>query len=144
MDPITAMALIGSACSIASYLQSNGLDVNLINIRELLPRFAPKAPPVVFDDLVSPAGQQFISLLVINPDLLDYLAKRIKGSQQSYKECLDKAKRPQERDVCDRIFERRICEDLNRIMDRNDDKLPPLRSFQNLWKSFRCARTPNV
>lgn len=142
MDPLTAIALISAACSIASYLKAYNRDVTLPNILEFLPRVDTGGQAALSSsqaELTSESGLQLIHFLVINPDLLEELTQHTKNSEKDYINCLRRAKRSQERDRCDRIAERSICETLNRIMDRNDGRLPT-EFLIRLWASYNCVR----
>ena len=94
---------------------------------------------MIHDELTSDEGVKFINLLVMDPDLLDSLEADVKDSETEYNKCLRNGKSPQERDACDKRAERRICETLNRIKDRNDDDLVT-DYLRNRWKSYRCIR----
>lgn len=136
MDPILLFNFLGSAASIASLLISLGRkEVTLETIRE----FREQIPEKYWQDLTSEEGLRLITLLVIDPDLLDDLTRDVQSAQSEYRRCLKIAQTSTARDGCDRRVERRICETLNRIMDRNEDKLPT-DFLENTWTSYRCVR----
>ena len=135
MDPITFFGFVGSACSIASFLISSDLRATAANVRE----FLSEVPAKFHDDLVSDEGLDLVNLLVIDQNLLDDLTDDVQNSETEYRKCLRKGKTPQQRDVCDRRAERRICETLNRIRDRNDDQIPT-DYLRDRWTSYGCVR----
>jgi hypothetical protein len=135
MDPITFFGFVVSACNIASFLISSGLRATATNVQE----FFAEVPTKFHDDLVSDDGLELINLLVIDQDLLDDLIDDLRNSETEYRKCLRKGKTPQQRDACDRRAERRICETLNRIQDKNKDQLPT-DCLRGRWTSYQCVR----
>jgi len=163
LDPITGIGLIGSACSVASFMRRNQLDATFENIRDAIPQVSQGMPekqgqtekqgqqkPQKFQEfpfdqqfqnvIVSPAGIDLIKLLIIDEDLLKFLAGNARRAQVEYRKCIKAATNSQGRDACDRQVERRVCEALNRIMDRNGGSLPDLEDLANMWQSYGCAR----
>ena len=136
MDPILLINLLGSAASIASLLISVNREVVT---PETIEEFREQIPQKYWKDLTSKEGLGLIALLVVDPDLLDDLTQDVQSAESEYRRCLKRAKTPTARDACDRRGERRICETLNRIMDRNDDKLPT-DFLRDTWTSYKCAR----
>ncbi len=136
MDPILLFNFLGSAASIASLLVSLGSkEVTTETIEKLRERI----PKKYWNDLISQEGAALISLLIIDKDLFNFLIHNIKSTQIEYRRCLNRARTPVARDACDQQATRKICEILNRIKDRNNDKLPT-DYLQNIWASYRCMR----
>ncbi len=136
MDPISLFNFLGSVASIASLLISLGRkEITLETIEE----FREQIPQKYWKDLTSEEGLGLIALLVIDSDLLDDLTQDVQSAQGEYRRCLKRAQTSTARDACDRRAERRICETLNRIKDRNNDKLPT-DFLRNTWTSYRCMR----
>ena len=91
------------------------------------------------DEAQSADGLRLINLLVIDEGLLKTLTDQVRKAIAAYDRCLKRGKTRQDRNACDVRAERDVCEALNRIMDRNEDKIPG--DFLNgQWKSFRCVR----
>jgi len=137
MDPITFFGLIGSVCSIASYLSSINQEASSNNIND----YISDIPEKYREDIISDEGIAFINLLIIDNELLNDLIKDVQVSENAYRDCLRIARgqRSQVRDGCDRKAERLICETLNRVMDRNDSVLPT-EFLKARWISYQCAR----
>ncbi len=141
MGPIEALQLFAAACSIASYLKDNGLDVELINIRSAIQNTdAGSASNETIRILESVDSITLINLLVIDPELLKTLRGLVDDAQKDHSTCMSNAgKSIAERDKCDILAQRDICDLLNRIRDRNDDELP-VAELMNLWTSWKCVR----
>jgi hypothetical protein len=124
-----------AAVSVAQFLVSERLAVTIDNIRSHFRQRGEAVP----DDLESAEGAKLVEVLVIHPDLLDDLQKDTQSAIGSYRKCLERAQKPQEKAACDRRAERHVCDTLNRIRDRNNDELPT-DFLQAQWASFDCAR----
>ena len=136
MDTLT-LDYIKTATAVATFLVSGRLEATVTNIRDYF-RSRPSPLAATFEQ---PKEVAFVAKLVINPDLLDDLTQDVQGSITDYRDCLNASTRPQERDACDRRAERRVCETLNRIRDRNDDELPT-DYLNDQWTSYRCVVIP--
>lgn len=134
-DPASALQFISAAVSVAKFLVSERLAVTVSTIRDY---FSGQRRPVP-QALDTADGVALVSLLVIDPELLEDLTEQAEEGIEKYRACLRSASSPQERAACDRRAERDVCDTLNRIRDRNNDKLPGA-FLDGQWQSFRCVR----
>ncbi|HEX8412247.1 MAG TPA: hypothetical protein VF883_25590 [Thermoanaerobaculia bacterium] len=126
---------INTFVTIATFLISERLPVTIENIRAF---FEPRGitPPA---DITTPDALRFVELLVIDEALLEQLTEQTEEGVKSYTKCLKAAATPQQRAACDRRAEKDVCDTLNRIRDRNEDKLPT-DYLDKQWRSFGCVR----
>ena len=148
MDPLTVIGVLGSAASIASYLSSYRQRDGVQRIRKIeaqdVVETAGKVRRVVNQEyveiLASEDGLELInSLTIISPRVLLTLEEQLEGAEADYAKCLETATNESESHACDRKYEAKICDVLNRIRRRNGDKLPESEFMNNLWQSFRCS-----
>ena len=134
-NPLSLLGYIDSVIGIATFLLSKDIPVSITNIRSYFEKKNKEIPEYFdFDD-----SEEFIKALIIHPDILVVLRDKVKKALKDYKKCLKKARRQQENHACDVRAEREICEILNRILDRNENKLPS-EILKNQWISFGCVR----
>jgi hypothetical protein len=126
---------INTSIAIATFLISERLPATIETIRSYFVRKEERAP----EGFLPEEAQSFISLLVIDKELLDDLTEKVKNSIDDYRDCLRKATRRQERDACDSRVEKDVCDNLNRIRGRNKGDLPT-DYLNNQWDSFGCER----
>lgn len=126
---------INTATAVAAFLISADLTATLQNVREYF-RSHPSALSAQFEQ---PDEIAFVRALVIDRELLEALSDDVTGAIMAERDCLKRSSTPQEKDACGRRAEKRVCDSLNRIRDRNEDSLPT--DFLNRrWRSYRCAR----
>lgn len=131
----TILSYIDTAISIATFFMSEKIPVTIDNIRSYFGR-RDQEIPAYFD--IEDANN-LIQNLIIHPEILEVLQFKVKDALTIYKQCLLKAKKQQENHACDVRAEREVCDILNRILDRNNNKLPS-KILQNHWVSFGCVR----
>lgn len=88
--------------------------------------------------LEMPGALEVVALLIIDPDLLDDLKRRVEDCIAKYRRAMGAGGPRGQQDVADKQAERCVCDALNRIKRRNDGKLPGGR-FLDWWKSYRCV-----
>ncbi len=131
------LAYIDTAVAVATFLVSERLPATIENIQSFFSRSRRERPASFRPE----EAQGLVTLLVIDPDLLDDLATRVGDAITSYRACLRNAPpfRPQESAACDRRAEIAVCDAINRVQDRNNDVLPT-DYLRDQWQSFRCVR----
>ena len=142
MDPLQAINLLGSACSIASFWSRRRVwEPTIAQITEALKHV--KSQPISREAdqiLRSRRGTALVSsLLTVSPNLLAVLLALLRRAQETYEDCLRQARTESQRHACDRAAEQLICDILNRIRRRNGGRLPRDKTLQNHWKSFGCS-----
>jgi hypothetical protein len=131
----TILGYIDTAVKVATFLISERLPATVNNIKSFFTKKNEKQPT----NFNPEDAKDFVALLVIDPELLGDLTKKVKKGLIDYRECLKKAVRRQESAACDSRAEQSVCDQLNRIMDKNEDVLPS-EYLRNQWASFRCVR----
>lgn len=91
--------------------------------------------------LNSREGIEFLNNLTIDPIFLRELIRAIEKARKKMIQSYRKAKNSQQRDAADAIAQREICDLLNRIMNRNNGKLPSSPEFlSQAWVSYGCVK----
>lgn len=147
MDPITILGVFGSAASIASYLSSfrtrdDGRKLRSVGADQVAKAAGSLKRQIKLEYLQilqSEEGLELInSLTVISPQILRTLQSQLEDAESEYAKCLEDAANESESHACDRTYEAKICDILNRIRRRNGDSLPRSKFMENLWTSYRC------
>ena len=130
-----ALDYINTAVALATFFIAEDLRVSISNVRSFF-RSKPSRLAPEFEKL---DAIEFLTQLVIDEELLKELSGQVSGAIDDEKQCVKKAKSGSQMDACERRAERAVCNSLNYILNRNDDKLPT-KYLQDKWTGYHCER----
>jgi len=136
-----ALTFIASLASIASLAIQLGVPVladGRVDFGAVIGRLRSRLSPDDQKVLDTPGSQEIISLLIIDEGLLRDLKEAADRCLSRYRSELKGGRDRIHREKADRDAERCVCENLNRIKQRNGGKLPPGDPWQRWWVSYRC------
>ncbi|MFG1372394.1 hypothetical protein V5F32_09490 [Xanthobacter oligotrophicus] len=133
------LSIIGSLASIASLAVQFGVlryADGSVNIHAAIEGIRNRLTTSQQEALKIDGAAEFISILVIDPELLSDINKAIQLCIKRYRDRLQSGKSQAEREVADRQAERCVCENLNRVRRRNGGSLPG--EMEKWWIQYRC------
>ncbi len=125
---------LNTAVTVAAFLISDDLKVTVENIRSYFEKF-----PNNYSKLFESEQERTLIALIIDEGLLDDLTEKINDAIEDERTCINQASTGQEYDACERRAEKKVCDPLNYIKDRNDEDLPT-DYLNEKWKSYGCLR----
>lgn len=125
---------LNAAVAVTAFLISKDLKTTVSNIRNYFKEF-----PNNFEKLFESEQEVAFLQFIIDKGLLDDLTDKVKDAINEEKDCITKAESGQEYDACERKAEKKVCNPLNYIRDRNEGDLPTDYLIEK-WKSYGCIR----
>ena len=138
LEALTVIASLASIASLAIQLGVPVLADGSIDFRAVIDRIRSRLSPDEQKALDTPGAEKVISLLIIDEELLRDLKGAAERCLSAYRAQLKHGADRRYREKADRDAERCVCENLNRIKQRNDGLLPGEGPWERWWKSYRC------
>ncbi len=134
---LLALKYLDISIKVAKFLISERLPSTVENIKSFFRRKNIEKP----QNFELEEARVFVNALMnIDTRILDVLKAKVNEAINEYVDCLKSANSTQEGDACDRNAERSVCENLNRIMKKNNGNLTS-EYLESQWSSFGCVKT---